>query len=61
MGAGRHEIWRQGLLDYDEVVGIDWAWLAADGAMTKAPLGLYPSEMTSVEPNLDALIEAAEA
>ncbi len=34
-----HEFWRQGLLDYDEVVGIDWAWLAADGAMTKAPLG----------------------
>ena len=33
------EIWRQGLLDYDEVVGIDWAWLAADGAMTKPPLG----------------------
>ena len=34
-----HEIWRQGLLDYDQAVGIDWAWLAADGAMTKAPLG----------------------
>jgi transposase len=34
-----HEIWRQGLLDYDEQVGIDWSWLAADGAMTKAPLG----------------------
>ena len=34
-----HEFWRQGLLAYDEVVGIDWAWLAADGAMTKAPLG----------------------
>ncbi len=34
-----HEVWRQGLLDYDEVVGIDWAWLAADGAITKAPLG----------------------
>lgn len=34
-----HEIWRQGLLDYDEVVGIDWEWLAADGAMGKAPLG----------------------
>ena len=33
-----HEIWRQGLLRYDEVVGIDWEWLAADGAMTKAPL-----------------------
>ncbi|MCA1681044.1 MAG: IS5 family transposase [Actinobacteria bacterium] len=34
-----HEIWRQGLLEYDEVVGVDWAWLAADGAMGKAPLG----------------------
>ena len=33
------EIWRQGLLEYDKVVGIDWAWLAADGAITKAPLG----------------------
>src|SRR5680860_384336 len=34
-----HEIWRQGLLEYDQVVGIDWSFLAADGAMTKAPLG----------------------
>ena len=34
-----HEIWRQGLLEYDEQVGIDWSFLAADGAMTKAPLG----------------------
>src|SRR4051812_39204885 len=34
-----HEIWRQGLLAYDEVVGIDWSFLSADGAMTKAPLG----------------------
>lgn len=34
-----HEIWRQGLLDYDAQVGIDWDWLAADGAVTKAPLG----------------------
>lgn len=34
-----HEFWRQGLLDYDQAVGIDWAWLACDGAMTKAPLG----------------------
>src|SRR3954454_25110808 len=34
-----HEIWRQGLLDYDETVGIDWAWLSCDGAMGKAPLG----------------------
>ena len=28
-----------GAVEYDEVVGIDWSWLAADGAMTKAPLG----------------------
>ena len=34
-----HEIWRQGLLDYDQVVGIDWAWLSLDGATGKAPLG----------------------
>jgi putative transposase len=34
-----HEIWRQGLLDYDSQIGIDWSWLAADGAMSKAPLG----------------------
>jgi putative transposase len=34
-----HEIWRQGLLEYEQKVGIDWAWLAADGVMTKAPLG----------------------
>jgi putative transposase len=34
-----HEIWRQGLLEHDAVVGIDWEWLAADGAMGKAPLG----------------------
>jgi putative transposase len=34
-----HEIWREGLVEYDEQVGIDWSFLAADGAMTKAPLG----------------------
>ncbi|MGH2745352.1 MAG: IS5 family transposase [Thermoleophilaceae bacterium] len=34
-----HEFWRKGLLAYDDQVGIDWDWLAADGAMTKAPLG----------------------
>lgn len=28
-----------GLLDYDELVGIDWSFLSMDGAMTKAPLG----------------------
>ena len=33
------EFWRQGLLAYDKLAGIDWNWLAMDGAMTKAPLG----------------------
>jgi putative transposase len=32
-------LWEAGLLAYDEVVGLDWAWQAADGAMTKAPFG----------------------
>jgi transposase len=31
--------WREGLLAYDELRGIDWSWLALDGAMGKAPLG----------------------
>jgi hypothetical protein len=26
-------------VEYDALQGIDWAWLAMDGAMTKAPLG----------------------
>ena len=33
------EFWQQGLLAYDALVGIDWNWLAMDGATTKAPLG----------------------
>lgn len=33
------EFWRMGLLDYDCLKGIDWAWLSMDGCMTKAPLG----------------------
>ncbi len=31
--------WRQELLAYDELQGIDWAWLSCDGALGKAPLG----------------------
>ncbi len=33
------ELWKQGLLQYDALEGIDWKWLSMDGAMTKAPLG----------------------
>ena len=31
--------WRQELLAYDGLRGIDWEWLSCDGAMGKAPLG----------------------
>src|SRR5687768_2546857 len=34
-----HQLWRQGLLDYDRLKGINWQWLSMDGAMNKAPLG----------------------
>ncbi len=32
-------LWQAGLSEYDELKGIEWKWQAADGAMTKAPLG----------------------
>lgn len=32
-------LWQQGLVEYDTRIGLDWAWQAMDGAMTKAPLG----------------------
>jgi transposase len=31
-------LWVAGREQYDEVRGIDWAWLSGDGCMTKAPL-----------------------
>src|SRR5215472_10616733 len=31
--------WQAGVKQFDELCGIDWDWLAMDGAMTKAPLG----------------------
>jgi transposase len=33
------ELWRRGLLAYDAQHGIEWEWLALDGALGKAPLG----------------------
>src|SRR5919108_5858836 len=33
------EFWRQGLLAYEELRGIEWEWLACDGLLGKAPLG----------------------
>lgn len=32
-------LWAQGLQEYDQLKGLDWGWLAMDGAMTKAPVG----------------------
>ena len=32
-------LWRAGVERYEEVGGIEWDWLAMDGALTKAPLG----------------------
>src|SRR5215203_2994294 len=33
------KLWTLGLEEYDQLKGLDWRWLAMDGAMTKAPLG----------------------
>jgi hypothetical protein len=32
-------LWQAGIEQFDELCGIDWDWLAMDGAMSKAPLG----------------------
>jgi putative transposase len=32
-------MWQAGLTEYDELKGLEWKWQAADGAITKAPLG----------------------
>lgn len=31
-------LWKAGLMEYDDLKGIDWTWLSMDGAMTKSPL-----------------------
>ncbi len=32
------KLWQGGIEQFDELCGIDWDWLAMDGAMSKAPL-----------------------
>jgi putative transposase len=39
--------WWQGLFAYDAKQGIEWEWLAMDGALGKAPLG---GELTGPNP-----------
>jgi hypothetical protein len=38
-GGVFEEFWRQGLLVYDRLQGIDWDWLSCDGLLGKTPLG----------------------
>ena len=33
------QLWHAGVQQFDELCGIDWDWLAMDGALSKAPLG----------------------
>ncbi len=33
------QLWQAGVERFDDLRGIDWAWLSMDGALTKAPLG----------------------
>jgi putative transposase len=42
------EFWKLGLLAVDALDGIDWAWLAMDGAITKAPH--WAGEKTGANP-----------
>ena len=46
-------LWKHGLAAYDALQGIDWEWLAMDGAMTKAPLGGEKSRQESDRPRED--------
>lgn len=32
-------LWQAGLLEFDELEGIEWEWQSLDGVMTKAPFG----------------------
>jgi putative transposase len=33
------QLWQAGVQQFEELCGIDWDWLAMDGALSKAPLG----------------------
>ena len=33
------KLWHAGVQQFEELCGIEWDWLALDGALTKAPLG----------------------
>lgn len=57
-------LWAMGLREYDELKGLDWEWLAMDGAMTKAPLGgervgRNPTDRGKLGTKRSPLVEAA--
>ncbi len=33
------QMWSEALLEFDDLKGLEWEWLSADSASTKAPLG----------------------
>ena len=44
-------LWEASLLEYDQEKGLDWKWMAMDGAMTKAPLGGEKNRAQSDRPS----------
>ena len=44
------KFWKEGLIKYDKLKGIDWSWISMDGAMTKAPLGGEKNRPKSYRP-----------
>lgn len=32
-------LWREILIEYDDLLGLDWEWLSGDTSLVKAPLG----------------------
>jgi hypothetical protein len=41
-------LWTAALLEYDDLVALEWTWQSMDGAMTKSPLG---GEKNRAEPD----------
>jgi transposase len=57
-------LWAEGLREYDALKGLDWSWVAMDGAMTKAPLGgertgKNPTDRGKLGTKRSLLVEAA--
>jgi len=43
-------LWQASLLDFEEIKGLDFEWMALDGALTKAPLGGEKKRPQSLRP-----------